>query len=234
VYVGIGCTVLVVLGIVGATLLGFAGYRWAKRVESEIKDPAIRETRVKEVLGAERIPDGYHPMIGMSIPFFMDMAILSDRPPDEKGEIHGFGERGFLFFQMLNPRHDESEARDYFEGKTDDPSVLRRSGLNVHIHPDKILGRGVIDSRGYSVMYIAQRGRIDVDQGRAQGLTTLMLVDCSQDQRMRLAIWFGPDPDPKAAAGSAALAGSPADEAAVRSFLDHFHLCPRGTGSPNP
>jgi hypothetical protein len=223
--VGIGCAALLAMGIVASIVVGVAGYKWAKRIEAEVKDPHTRTARVKEVLGAERLPAGYHAMIGLSIPFFMDMAILSDREPDEKGEIHGFGERGFMFFQMLNPRHDEQEARDYFEGKTDDPAVLARSGINLRIRAKQLLGRGVVDTRGYPVMYVAQRGRLDADHGRAEGISALMLVDCAHDQRMRIAVWFEPDPDPKATAGSPGLAGSPADEGALRSFMDHFDLC---------
>ena len=35
-------------------------------------------------------------------------------------------ERGFIYFKVLNPRFKEREMWDYFEGRTDDPSVLRR------------------------------------------------------------------------------------------------------------
>ena len=75
------------------------------------------------------------------------------------------------------------------------------------------------------MLYIAQRGRLDAHHGRAEGLSALMLVDCPLDERMRIAVWFTPDPDPEAAAGSPGLSGSPADEDALRSFMEHFDLC---------
>jgi hypothetical protein len=225
VYVGIGCTAIVVLGIVAVGAIGFLGYRWAKQVEHDTKDPAAREAKVMEVLGSERLPEGYHPMLSLSLPFVMDMAMLSDRAPDANGQIHGFDERGFLYFRLLNPAFKGKEMRDYFEGKTDDPSVLTRSGINLHLHSRQILRRGVFEAKDYPVMFLAQRGRLDMDQVRTNGINALMLVDCPRDARMRMAIWFGPDPDPKATAESASLAGTPADEAALREFMGHFSLC---------
>lgn len=232
VYIGIGCTAIVVLAVIALATVSFLGYRWAKQVQSDIKDPAAREAKVKQVLGADRLPPGYYPMLALSLPFVMDMAMLSDRPPDDSGMVHGFGERGFLYFTLLNPQLKKAEMRDYFEGRTDDASVLRRSGINLHVHSKEILGRGVFSSRGYSVMYLAQRGRLDLDQGRAEGINALMLVDCSGDNRMRMAIWFGPDSSPEAAPGSAGLAGGPADEAALREFTGHFRLCPASQSPP--
>jgi len=225
VYVGIGCAVIVVLGIAGLGTLGFFGYRWAKEVESEMKDPARREAKVKAVLGCERIPDGYHPMVSLSIPLFMDMAMLSDQPPREGGEVRGFDQRGFIYFQMLNPRFDERGVRDYFEGKTDDASVLRRNGINVDVHSKEMLGRGVLEMDGHAILYLAQRGGLHLDHGATEGINAMMLVDCPDDARMRMAIWFGPDPDPSARAGSEELRGTPAEEGTLRAFMGHFRLC---------
>jgi hypothetical protein len=225
VYVGIGCTAVVVLIVAGVASVSFFGYRWAKRMEADMKDPAARESRVKQVLGCQSLPEGYHPMVSVSIPFVMEMAMLSDRDPDDEGRIHGFEKRGFLYFQFLNMGSNEQELRDYFEGKTQDDSVLRRHHINVHMRSREQIKRGVIDMEDHRVMYLAQRGHLDMAEGRAEGVSSLLLIDCPQDSRRRMAIWFGPDPDSKAPVAKADFSGTPADEAAIRGFVGHFQLC---------
>jgi hypothetical protein len=85
VYVGIGCAVLLVLGLVTVGLLGYSAFRFGKRIEAELKDPSARTAKAKAVLGAETLPDGYHPTLALSIPVLMDMAMLSDREPGRTG-----------------------------------------------------------------------------------------------------------------------------------------------------
>ncbi len=228
VYVGIGCVGAVVLAVAAVGALGFFGYRWAKQVESDMKDPKAREAKTLAVLGCDRLPDGYRPMASVSIPFVMDMAMLSDAEPDAEGRVRGFDRRGFLYFQFLNPRADKKELRDYFEGKTDDDSVLRRSGISVRVQSRELIRRGVLHLQGFNLMYLAQRGGLHMTEGRSEGVNTLMLIDCpAEDARRRMAIWFGPDPDPGTPVASANFAGSPADEEALRAFMGHFSVCPK-------
>jgi len=231
VYVAVGCGVAILLAIVVVAGLGFAGWRWARRLESDIKDPASREARVLEVLGAERIPEGYYPVIGMEIPFFMEMAILSDVPPREGDDEppDGFDERGFLYFKMISSGRDRRKLEDFLEGREQDADFLRRSSIN--------LSRGEVVSRGTLTLpgaeqarYVAQRGSIAMGRGgRGEGLTATALVECSGDSRMRLAMWFGPDPDPAAEAASLDLSGTVADAEALGEFLGQFRFCGRSS-----
>ena len=225
VYVAIGCGVLLVLCVVALAALGYGAFRFGKQVEKDLKDPATRTAKVKAVLGAETIPDGYHPMIGLSIPLLMDMAMLSDREPGVDGQVHGPAQRGFIYVRILSADSDEKELRDYFEGKTNDDSVLRRNKINVHVRDQEVIRRGVVETNGYPVMYVAQRGDMQMNETRSRGVHNLMLVDCPQDERMRMGIWFGPDPDVQAPVATANFQGTPADEKALTAFLGHFHLC---------
>src|SRR5262245_3003057 len=217
VYIGIGCLIFVVIGVAAAGTAVFWGYRKAKQFGEEMKDPAAREAKVKGILHADTLPPGYYPMIGMTVPFVMEMAMLSDRPPKPDGQIGEMGERGFVYFNVISQGKDQQELRDFFEGKTDDASVLRRNNINVHTK--EILKRGVIEQRGHRLLYFAQRGNISAGGHAGEGLSSQILVQCGTDTRMRMGIWFGPDP------GSKDLTGTPADEAAIGEFMSHFRPC---------
>jgi hypothetical protein len=165
----------------------------------------------------------------------MEMAMLSDRPPDASGRSRGVGERGFFYVRTLANNQNRQELRDYFEGRSDDPEVLRRNNIRLHREGD-VLRRGVIDmAQDMKLMYMSQRGALDMSESRAQGITTVMLVECAGDSRQRMGIWFGPDParparstaSPRAAVESEEmdLTGTPADESAIREFMAHFRLC---------
>ena len=238
VWVGVGCLGAVVLAVGGVIALGMLGYRKAKQFESELKDPQARAAKVQKILGTSHLPEGYHAFMGMSVPFVMDMAMLSDVEPDfsHPDKQHGgMGQRGFLYIRTLSAGNDKQQLRDYFEGRTDDAEVLRRN--NIHIdRSGEVLKRGLIDMpEDMKLMYVSQRGEMEMAAGRARGITTMMLLDCPGDTRQRFGIWYGPEPKAKetAARSGAAeqrppaidLTGTPADEAAIREFMDHFRVC---------
>jgi hypothetical protein len=218
IYVGIGCLVVMVIGVAAVGTIAFYGYRKAKQFGEELKDPVAREAKVKAVLHADTLPPGYFAVMSISVPFVMDMAMLSDKAPGEDGQLRSMGERGFIYVSVMSQGRDQQELRDFFEGKTNDESVLRRNNINVNTK--EILKRGSIEQRGRRMLYIAQRGDISMSGHHSgEGLASQILVQCGTDSRMRLGIWFGPDP------GGDDLAGTPADEAAIGQFMSHFKPC---------
>jgi hypothetical protein len=218
VYVGIGCLIAVVIGVAGVGTVAFYGYRKAKQFGEEMKDPKAREAKVKAILHTDTLPAGYHAVVGLSVPYVMEMAMLSDKEPDPDGQVKSMGTRGFVYMNVMSQGKDQRELRDFFEGKTDDAEVLRRNNINVH--SKEILKRGVIEQRGHKLLYLAQRGDISMSGHSSNGLSSQILVQCgTSDSRMRLGIWFGPDP------GGEDLTGTPADEAAIGQFMSHFQPC---------
>jgi hypothetical protein len=222
VYVAIGCGGALLLALVGLVGVGVLAYRKGKQLEADMKDPATRAAKVREVLGGE-IPSGYYPVVALSVPFLMDMAMLADQPPDEKGTPSKRVDGGFVYVSSIAMGEQQDELKRYFEGKTDDAEALRRA--NIHIDPEETIRRGAVDVPGQATLYLAQRGSFAMNDTRTRGLTTLIFVDCPQDTRQRLGIWFGRDPAPEEPVEKVDWTGSVADEAALRDFVGHFKLC---------
>ena len=66
----------------------------------------------------------------------------------------------------------EQELRDYFEGRTTDDAVLRRHKLDIHVRDQEVIRRGVVETNGYSVLYLAQRGALQMHEARTRASTT--------------------------------------------------------------
>lgn len=222
-YVGLGCLALAVVGVLATAGGGFWLYRGAKRFEAEIKDPAARTSKVLEVLGASELPAGYHAVVAFSVPFVMRFAILSDRPPDSTGQVRALGQRGLIYIEFLHLGQDEQALGDYFAGRTDDPRVLRDNKIKIDV--DEIIGRGVLERPDATLLYVSQRGTVAAHGFSGHGITSVILVDCPDDARMRTAIWFGPDSAPGKTAGAPELVGTPADPAAIGEFMGNFRFC---------
>ncbi len=223
VYVGCGCGALVLLSILGVVLVGYVIKDKVEGFTADMKDPAARTARAKQILNAQALPPGYFASISVSVPMVMDMALLSDKAPDASGEIKGFDKRGFLYFKVISPDKDRDKLRDYFEGKSDDAGSLKKATVNMDVR--ETLKRGALDLAGKKLLYVANRGDTDTGQGKAKGLQTMMLFDCSTDQKMRVGIWFGEDPSPTAPAKDLDLKGTVADEASMRAFVSNFDPC---------
>ena len=54
----------------------------------------------------------------------------------------------------------------------------------------------------------------------------MMLFGCPRrDSRLRVGIWFGPDPDPAKPASETDFTGTNADPEEIRKFAEHFRFC---------
>lgn len=226
-YIGIGCVVIVGLMAIAAGACGVWVYSEAQRFDAETRDPEARGDRVMSVLGADSLPEGYYPMIGFSVPFVMETALLTDEAPAGDGTEPEFGDRGFIYLKMLRFGQDEAELRDYFEGRSDNADVLSENGVNINI--DEVIGRNTMQQDGADLMYVIQRGNVSMGRrrgrDRGEGLASMALIECPDDSRLRIGIWFVPDPDPEAAPEELDLTGTPGDPEAMAAFYSHFSLC---------
>ena len=210
VYIGVGCLILAIIGVVGVGGALYVGYRWAQGVKTAIEDPVARNAKVMEILGCKELPAGYHAALGISVPFLMDLAILSDKESLKKGEFPGFREHGLLYVSAIRAGREQKELRDYIESK--DPNAKPPEKRTNRIDAGKItfdvgdvIHKGIIETEGPRLLYAVQRGSLTVKGERFEGLAAMILVDCRSDEKMRQAIWFGPDPSaPKSGSGSPA------------------------------
>ncbi|RMG48272.1 MAG: hypothetical protein D6718_02160 [Acidobacteria bacterium] len=218
-YVMIGCLSVLLLG---ATCVGgciVLTVRFARQVERTQVNPDARTAKALEILGAERLPEGYRAVAALEIPFFARMAIISTGEAGDESRPE-LGDRGLIYLDLIHMGGNEEDLRDFFEGRTDDPEALRRGG--VHIDVQEIIRRGVIRAGGAEILYVAERGSISTQGHRASGVTAVCLVQCPQDHRRRVAMWYASESE---ASGKDGLEGTPADEEALVAFLNRFRFC---------
>jgi hypothetical protein len=229
VYVGCGCGALVLLAMMGLAGLTWWGYRTGKEFSETLTDPEKRAAKVKSVLPYDSLPEGYYPAFAISMPMgFMEMAMFSDRDPGtgpsaEKNQ--GFDERGFLYMNMVNARDNKAKMERYVRGETPRPEDSGWAQTDVRFNAKENIRRGTLTVNGTQVLYSANRGEVS-REGRADrdGIVTMVMPQCP-DNRMRFAMWFGPDPAPEKPVAEADFAGTTADPAAIEEFLGHFRLC---------
>jgi hypothetical protein len=229
-YVGCGCGIAVALVLAAIAGFTYLAYRKGKEVEQTFKDPVKRAAKTREVLPYEELPAGYYPAGGITIPFVMDMAMFSDKEPKTGGGADqknlDFGEHGFMYmaFRSWMGRGKEHDLRDYIEGKGERPKWMNRS--DVDLEARDILKRGQIEVNGRTIYYAVSRGDVDRPHHHKRGLVTFFTLDCPGDDRRRLGLWFGSDPDPDKAADEVDLKGTNGDPEQIKDFAGHFQFCP--------
>lgn len=248
-WLGCGCGALVFLTLAGIVGLTWFGYRQGKEMEKNLTDPVAREAKAREILPWRELPAGYHPIGSFSVPFLMDMAMFSDREPEagEKAEDRdpAFDQSG-LFYMKFHPWvSDKPEMLAWLRGETDEaPGWIRRS--QARMDADQVAHRDTVEVGGRTLVYAVARGSDDQpDQSgdeqsqekapagvqregvspEQEGLMTFFSVDCPGDERARMGVWFGPDPDPAKPVTEIELTGTVGDPARIREMLGHFELC---------
>jgi hypothetical protein len=219
-----GCLALVVVVVAVVGGVSYFGYRKVREVADEMKDPAAREAKALDKLGAAELPEGYYPVFSFTVPFLADLVVLGDQPPSTAGEPEEPSERGFVYFSVRSGAQQRQELEEFFAGQRQDTEILRQTDINFR--PREELGRGRLELEGAPVRWVTYRGELDTRHQRHDAIVTLVSPDCGPgSDRLRMGIWFAPDPAPDAGSVELDLAGTPADPEALAVFVSHFDLC---------
>lgn len=202
IWIGCGCFLCIVL-IVGAIGgLGFAGFSWVQSLVEDMADPQARTAAALDMLGAETLPPDYHARAFFSLPFLMELVILSDGPPPVAIEAEDFEEKAeqlsnlvltgenmganTLIYLKLRKRNAEDAIEDVLAGQGRGNTDI---DLGVEFEAASSLGQGELEVHGERVTWRAYRGRMDTVGGDHTGIFAAVQVFCASSEIHDL-LWF--------------------------------------------
>ena len=229
-YLGCGCGVLI-----GLVLLGYAGMTWMSykagdEFRTALRDPEARAEKTRQVLPYRDLPPGYYPWGSLSVPFLLQTAMLGSREPtaqdaETRNREPEIGERGFLYVNSRTPFFSSKDASGALTSSGEGKSSTLKTA-NIEIQTSAVLGKGRVEAGGQEVDYTVHRGTVTTGETGRPALAAMLRVDCPQDDRLRMGLWFVPDPAPDRKPEGAAFAGTPADPEAIREIAGYFRFCP--------
>ncbi len=227
VYVGCGCAIIFALVVVAVVGAGFLGFRGLKEYAEGMKDPAARAERTLEVLGGDALPAGYHAQLYFSIPFVLEMALLTDGTPVTEDDSEGLRDYQNLVFFLKVRKFDKSDDFDrYLDGKEDRPRIFDQIDVDFDFDTGEPIDRGSFEVGDQSLRWVAQTGNLDTDLADYDGILALAGVDCpKRDDRVRILAWFQRHDDLDLEALQTDRIGTPADGEALRGIASHFDVC---------
>ena len=241
VWLGCGCLLLIVLFVSLVGGAGFWGWSQFKSMVDDLADPLARDEATMRMLGAEKLPEGWHSHVFFQIPFIMKIAMLTDGELGEAIE-GGFEEKAnalenmrlrredidrnfFLYFKIMG-RGDES-LEDLLVGNTNlsgDRRTETKVDLDISIEPGESLNEGTLEIGEQAIEWRAQTGTMEIVGGTLEGIYTAASIRCPGDDNPRDAVWFqayeGAQPESAdSAEASMAAEATAADTAPVDSQM---------------
>lgn len=249
-YVGCGCALLAFLIVAVVAVTGYLGFRELRDFAAVMEDPVARNERALTMLGADVMPEEYNAQLFFSVPFVMEVVLLSDGEQiveDQSSVDLDDHDNAFFYLKLRNFDNNQTQLSRYLDGETDGTDFF--GDLDFDLRGGETLGRGTFaldDTQ--NVRYVIERGEAKLgNQGNwVDGVFAFASTTCPGDDKLRVSVWFqrnpGSDPDgassavdsPATAAEMAdeaqaieavGLHGTPAIESDLRAFLGHFQVC---------
>lgn len=241
---GIGCSVLIAIAVIGLVILGYYAKRTVEDLQSGVTNPGPKALKS---LGAEEFPPGFAPHLAFNIPFFMDFVMLKELKPGETLPQEGAGnldesgnldlkdpESGMVYVNMIR-LNNSAEAESYIRGEAGSTDALREAGINIQV--DQQLNNGnfqIGDTTFYYTNHVGDfemsgmQGAENASFDRIRGIGSLIMADCPNDDRFRIFYWFGKSESLEVAPGETidlTGTGRPGDPERMQEILNYFALC---------
>lgn len=224
----------VIYGCLGATFVFFlalaiSGYFIFKKgqevlheMEEGIKNP---EEQALNLLGATQLPEGYYSQMAVRVPFISDFVLISDQPKDLEAAEAGnhspdFAKKGMLYMKFNWAGEKQEEMKAYFEGKSDDASVLNDADINVNV--EEVLDRGILEG-SHPIYYVIYRGSFNSSGNNRDGVSAIFFPNCPTENKTRMGFRYGPEPEK--VDGVYDFTNSIFSKEELTAFFNHFNFC---------
>lgn len=221
-YVFVSCGVLLLIGVIVVGAGTFMTIRWAKGFQEEMEDPEKRTANanqvMREIMGVNEAPAGFHPQIAIEAPFgLFQLLILTDGDPLEDAD--DIEDAANLFVYIEGPGWDK-DWKAFARGG--EPPFDNLDDMNINVRRSDVIGKGELTVGNMELAYLANRGEFSAESFSSDGVFTVILVRCPDgDKRSRTIVWGGPD----AKEPTDELTGTAGDPERIAEMVGHFRLC---------
>lgn len=208
VWIGCGCAVCIGLIFVALGGLGLATFGFVRDMVNDNADPASRDRAAAEMLGAEDLPAGFRAGVALSIPWFLEIAVLTDSPAPDESVPETFEDRvseleqldlraedfgpNTLIFLALRGR-DEGELGELLEGRRSG-TAHTRVDLGLELESDEVLGADRWQEGEQVLAWKAHRGHMRSQDGPTEsvveGVYAAVLARCGEGGPAKDLLWF--------------------------------------------
>lgn len=221
-WIGCGCGVLVLVLLMAVGGAAWFGVRTVQDLKHGLEDPEARRAKALEVLRTDSLPEPYEAILALEIPFFLEMAALSDGPvPEgEPDEVDFQADRLLLLVRLRDFGGEQRpQIRRFLEGESTDLELEMDMDVDLDVRLEERIGGGELDlGDGSRVRWRADLCEYTGEDGNAlDGVHVVFLGVCPVQDRVDFGFWIRPLED----------ASEPEKvETDLRELLGSFVLCP--------